>query len=345
MAVKIGINGFGRIGRLVLRAMFETPDKFDIVAVNDLSDADMLAYLLKYDSTQGRFPGKVEVKGGAIVVNGREIRILAEKDPAKLPWRDLKTDVVVEGTGIFTDNKKKADGDKPAKPGYDSHLDAGARKVLITAPTKGSAKLVVIGVNDDKMTAADTCISNASCTTNSLAPVIKVLHETFGIVKGMMTTCHAYTNDQNILDQVHKKSKARARAGALNIVPTTTGAASAIGQVIPELKGKLDGLALRVPVPVGSITDLTVVLARKVTEKDVNDAVQAAANGRMKGIIEYVTDEIVSADIIHNPHSSIFDSNNTMVVDGDMVKVTMWYDNEWGYSCRTADLAAKIAAV
>ncbi|MCY2931563.1 MAG: type I glyceraldehyde-3-phosphate dehydrogenase, partial [Planctomycetota bacterium] len=323
MAVKIGINGFGRIGRLVLRAMFEKPGQFEIVAINDLADADMLAYLCKYDSTQGRFNGKVEAKGNSIVVNGKEIKILAEKDPAKLPWGALKVDVVIEGTGIFTENKKKADGDKPAKPGYDTHLDAGARKVLITAPTKGTAKLIVIGVNDDKLTAADTCISNASCTTNSLAPVVKVLHEKFGILKGLMTTCHAYTNDQ-------KKSKARARAGAMSIIPTTTGAASAIGQVIPELKGKLDGFSLRVPVPVGSITDLSICLAKKVTKDEINAAIKAAAEGPMKGIIEYTTDEIVSADIVHNPASSIFDANNTMVVDGDMAKVTMWYDNEWG---------------
>lgn len=345
MAVKIGINGFGRIGRLVLRAMCDQPGKFDIVAINDLADADMLAYLCKYDSTQGRFAGKVEAKGNAIVVNGHEIQILAEKDPAKLPWGALKADVVIEGTGLFTENKKKAEGDKPAKAGYDSHLDAGARKVLITAPTKGTAKLIVIGVNDDKLTAADTCVSNASCTTNSLAPVVKILHEKFGILKGLMTTCHAYTNDQNILDQVHKKSKARARAGAMSIIPTSTGAASAIGQVIPELKGKLDGFSLRVPIPVGSITDLSVSLAKRVTRDEINAAIKAAAEGPMKGIIEYTTDEIVSADIVHNPASSIFDANNTMVVDGDMVKVTMWYDNEWGYSNRTADLAAMIAAL
>jgi len=322
----------------VLRAMFEKPGKFEIVAINDLADADMLAYLCKYDSTQGRFPGQVSAKGNAIVVNGQEIKVLAEKDPAKLPWGALKVDVVIEGTGLFTDNKKKAEGDKPAKAGYDSHLDGGARKVLITAPTKGTAKLIVLGVNDDKLTAADTCISNASCTTNSLAPVVKVLHEKFGIVKGLMTTCHAYTNDQNILDQVHKKSKARARAGAISIIPTTTGAASAIGQVIPELKGKLDGFSLRVPVPVGSITDLTICLAKKASKDEINAAVKAAAEGKMKGILEYTTDEIVSADIVGNPASSIFDANNTMVIDGDMVKVTMWYDNEWGYSNRVVDL-------
>ena len=337
MAVKIGINGFGRIGRLVFRVMAEKPEQFDVVAINDLSDADMLAYLLKYDSTQGGFPGKVEAKGDSIVVNGKAIKILAIKNPAELPWGKLGVDVVIEGTGIFSSNKT-AD-----KPGYDSHLDAGAKKVIITAPTKGTAKLIVLGVNDAKLTKEDKCISNASCTTNSLAPVAKVLQEKFGIVKGLMTTVHGYTNDQNILDQVHKKSKARARAAAINIVPTTTGAASAVGKVLPELNGKLDGFALRVPVPTGSITDLNVLLARKTTKEEVNAAVKAAADGPMKGIIQYVTDEIVSSDIVHNPYSSIFDSNNTMVIDGDLVKVTMWYDNEWGYSNRTADLAAKMA--
>ncbi len=337
MAVKIGINGFGRIGRLVFRAMIDSPERFDVVAINDLTDADMLAYLLRWDSTQGPFSGTVEAKDGNLVVNGKTVQVVSEKDPAKLPWGKLGVDVVIESTGIFTSNKT-AD-----KPGYDSHLDAGAKKVIISAPAKGTARTVVLGVNDDKITAADQCISNASCTTNSLAPVAKILQDKFGIVKGLMTTCHGYTNDQNILDQVHKKSKARARAAAVNIVPTTTGAASAVGLVMPELKGKLDGFALRVPIPVGSITDLNVLLGKKTTVEEVNAAVKAAADGPMKGIIQYETDEIVSSDIVRNPHSSIFDSNNTMVVDGDLLKVTMWYDNEWGYSNRTADLAEKIA--
>jgi len=338
MAVKVGINGFGRIGRLVFRAMCEEPERFEVAAINDLSDADMLAYLLKYDSTQGRFPGKVVAKQDALVVNGKEVRVLAERDPAKLPWGDMGIDVAIEGTGIFRDNKK--DG----KPGYDSHLDAGAKRVIITAPAKGTAAIIVLGVNDDTLTPDVTCVSNASCTTNSLAPVAKVLNDRFGIVKGLMTTCHGYTNDQSLLDMVHK-NKTRARAAAINIVPTTTGAAIAVGKVLPELNGKLDGFALRVPIPIGSITDLTVMVSKKTSIEEVNETVKSAADGAMKGIIEYVTDPIVSSDVVHNPYSSIFDSNNTLVMDGDMVKVTMWYDNEWGYSCRTADLAEKLAAL
>ena len=338
MAVKVGINGFGRIGRLAFRAMAEQPERFDIVAINDLADADMLAYLLKYDSTQGRFPGKVVAKQDALVVNGKEIKVLSERDPAQLPWGEMGVDVALESTGIFTSNKTDQ------KAGYDSHLDAGAKKVVISAPTKGDATLIVLGVNDDKLTADVKCVSNASCTTNSLAPVVKVLNDKFGIEKGLMTTCHGYTNDQNILDQVHSK-KTRARAAALNIVPTTTGAAVAVGKVLPEVNGKLDGFALRVPVPVGSITDLTLTVSKKTSIEEVNEAIRVAAEGPMKGIIEYVTDPIVSTDVIHDPASSLFDSNNTMVMDGDLVKVTMWYDNEWGYSNRTADLAEKLAAL
>jgi glyceraldehyde 3-phosphate dehydrogenase len=335
MAVKVGINGFGRIGRHVLRAMKEREGEFDIVGINDLSDADMLGYLLKYDSTQGKYAGTVEVKDGALVVDGDEIKVLSEKDPAKLPWGDLGAQVVVESTGVFRDNKK--DG----KPGYDSHLDAGAEKVVISAPSKGTAKMVLLGVNDDELTADDTCVSNASCTTNSLAPVAKVLDETFGVVKGLMTTCHGYTNDQRILDMIHSK-KTRARAAGVNIIPTTTGAAEAVGKVLPNLNGKLTGFALRVPVPCGSITDLTVLLEKEVSADDINAAIKKAADGPMKGIIEYSEEPLVSSDIIHNPHSSIFDANNTLVL-GEMVKVTMWYDNEWGYSCRTADLVKKMA--
>jgi len=338
MAVKIGINGFGRIGRLAFRAMSEEPERFDILAINDLADADMLAYLLRYDSTQGRFPGKVVAKQDALVVNGKEVKVLSQKDPAKLPWGKMGVEVALESTGIFRANKTAE------KPGYDSHLDAGAKKVIISAPTKGTAAIVVLGVNDDILTPQTTCVSNASCTTNSLAPVVKVLHETFGVVKGLMTTCHGYTSDQRILDMIHSK-KERARAGAINIIPTTTGAAVAVGKVLPDLNGKLDGFALRVPVPVGSITDLTVIFSKKTSIEEINETVKAAAEGPMKGIIEYVTDPIVSSDIIHNPHSSIFDSNNTLVMDGDMAKVTMWYDNEWGYSCRTADLIEKMAGM
>jgi len=337
MAVTVGINGFGRIGRLAFRAMAEEGDRFDVVAVNDLSDADMLAYLLQYDSTQGRFPGKVEAKGDVLVVNGQEIKVLSEKDPSKLPWKEMGVTVALESTGVF---RSRSGG---GKPGYDSHLEAGAKKVVISAPCKDEPDAtIVLGVNDNVLTPETLCVSNASCTTNSLAPVAKVLHETFGIVKGVMTTCHGYTADQRLLDMIHK-NKTRARAAAVNIVPTTTGAAKAVGLVMPELKGKMDGFALRVPTPVGSITDLSVLLGKKTSVDGVNEAVKKAADGPMKGIIEYVTDEIVSSDVIHNPHSSLFDSNNTLVIGGDLVKVTMWYDNEWGYSCRTADLIEKMA--
>ncbi|MBN1942072.1 MAG: type I glyceraldehyde-3-phosphate dehydrogenase [Phycisphaerae bacterium] len=338
MGVKIGINGFGRIGRLVFRAMSEEPERFDIVAINDLAAAELLAHLLKYDSTQGRFPGKVVAKQDALVVNGKEVKVLGEKDPAKLPWGKMGVEVAVESTGIFTANKTAE------KAGYDSHLDAGAKKVIISAPSKGTASMIVLGVNDNALTPEITCVSNASCTTNSLAPVVKVLHEKFGIVKGLMTTCHGYTNDQRILDMIHKDPR-RARAAAINIIPTTTGAAAAVGKVLPELNGKLDGYALRVPVPTGSITDLTVVFEKKADIEAINEAVRLAAEGPMKGIIEYTSDPIVSSDVIHNRHSSIFDSGNTKVIDGDLAKVTMWYDNEWGYSCRTADLAEKMAAM
>jgi glyceraldehyde 3-phosphate dehydrogenase len=337
MATKVGVNGFGRIGRLVVRALMEKPDKFQVMAINDLFDADMLAYMFKYDSTQGKFPGKVEVKGTSIVINGKEIPILGEKDPAKLPWGKMGVDVVLESTGKFT--SRAADG----KAGYDTHLTAGAKRVLLSAPAKDKPDAtIVLGVNDDTLNASMKCISNASCTTNSLAPACKVLHEKIGIVKGLMTTIHAYTNDQAILDMPYK-DKRRGRAAALNTVPSTTGAAKALGEVIPALKGKLDGYALRVPVPDGSITDLTFLAARKTSVEEINEAMKAAAEGPMKGIIEYETDPIVSSDIIGNPASSIFDSTNTIVLDGDMVKVTMWYDNEWGYSCRSMDLIERIA--
>ena len=337
MATKVGINGFGRIGRLVLRAMVEKGDKFQIMAINDLFDADMLAYMFKYDSTQGKFPGKVEVKGTSIVINGKEVPILNEKEPAKLPWGKLGVDVVLESTGRFT--SRAAEG----KPGYDTHLQAGAKRVLLSAPAKDKPDAtIVLGVNDSELNASMKCISNASCTTNSLAPACKVLHEKIGIVKGLMTTVHAYTNDQAILDMPYK-DKRRGRAAALNTVPSTTGAAKALGEVIPALKGKLDGYALRVPVPDGSITDLTFIAAKKTSKEEINGVMKAAAEGPMKDIIEYVTDPIVSSDIIGNPASSIFDSNNTIVLDGDMVKVTMWYDNEWGYSCRSMDLIERIA--
>ncbi len=337
MATKVGINGFGRIGRLVLRAMVEKGNKFQIMAINDLFDADMLAYMFKYDSTQGKFPGTVEVKGTSIVINGKEIPILGEKDPAKLPWGKMGVDVVLESTGKFT--SRAVEG----KAGYDTHLTAGAKRVLLSAPAKDKPDAtIVLGVNDNELKASMKCVSNASCTTNSLAPACKVLHEKIGIVKGLMTTVHAYTNDQAILDMPYK-DKRRGRAAALNTVPSTTGAAKALGEVIPALKGKLHGYALRVPVPDGSITDLTFLAARKTSVEEINGAMKAAAEGPMKDIIEYVTDPIVSSDVIGNPASSIFDSTNTIVLDGDMVKVTMWYDNEWGYSCRSADLIERIA--
>ena len=337
MAIKVGINGFGRIGRLVVRAMAPTFDKFQVMAINDLFDADMLAYMFKYDSTQGKFQGKVEAKGSAIVINGQEIPILGEKDPAKLPWGKMGVDVVLESTGKFTSRATEG------KAGYDTHLQAGAKRVLLSAPAKDKPDAtIVLGVNDDILKPSMKCISNASCTTNSLAPACKVLHEKIGIVKGLMTTIHAYTNDQAILDMPYK-DKRRGRAAALNTVPSTTGAAKALGEVIPALKGKLHGYALRVPVPDGSITDLTFLAARKTTVEEINNMMRAAAEGPMKGIIEYVDEPIVSSDVIGNPASSIFDSTNTIVLDGDMVKVTMWYDNEWGYACRSVDLVERLA--
>ena len=339
MAVKVAINGFGRIGRLVFRVMAERASEFDVVAINDMFDADMLAYMLKYDSTQGRFPGEVCAKGAAIIVNGKEIPVLCEKDPSKLPWGKLGVDVALEATGRFT--SKAADG----KPGFDSHLAAGAKRVILSAPAKDKPDAtIVLGVNDGDLNASMKTVSNASCTTNSLAPVAKILHEKIGIVKGLMTTIHAYTNDQAILDMPYK-DKRRGRAAAVNIVPSTTGAAKALGEVVPALKGKLHGYALRIPVPTGSITDLTFIAARKTSAEEINNLIKEAAAGAMKGIIEYVTDPIVSSDIVHNPASSIFDSTNTMVLADDMVKVTMWYDNEWGYSNRTADLIKRMAAL
>ena len=337
MAVKIGINGFGRIGRLVLRAMAAKPETFEVTAINDLFDADMLAYMLRYDSTQGRFPGKVVAKQNAIVVNGREILTVSEKDPAGLPWGKTSVDVVIEATGVFRTRSAKG------KPGYDTHLSAGAKRVLLSAPAKDSPDAtIVLGVTDELLTPECKCVSNASCTTNSLAPVCKVLHEGIGVVKGLITTIHAYTNDQAILDMPHK-DKRRGRAAAINIVPSTTGAAKALGEVYPALKGKMHGYALRVPVPTGSITDLTFMAAKKTSVEEINEIVRTAAEGPMKGIIEYCTDPIVSSDIVGNPASSIFDSTNTIVLDGDMVKVAMWYDNEWGYSVRTIELAERMA--
>jgi len=338
MAIRVAINGFGRIGRFVLRAMIEQhSDAFEIVAINDLAPPRHLAYLLKYDTTQGTFPGEVHVEAKALRVEGRTIKTFAETDPAVLPWGELDVDVAIEATGRFR-NPKTA-----SKPGYDTHLDAGAKRVIITAPTAGPARVVVLGVNDETLTAEDRCVSNASCTTNSLAPVVKVLHDALTIEQGLMVTVHAYTGEQRLVDAIQLKDLRRGRAAAMNIIPTTTNAAQAIGLVIPQLNGKLDGYALRVPVPAGSITDLTVNVRTRTDVDQVNQAIEKAAEGSLGRYLEYVDEPIVSSDIIGNPHSSIFDSRNTLVIDESMVKCTMWYDNEWGYSCRTAELAKKIA--
>ncbi|MBL9123654.1 MAG: type I glyceraldehyde-3-phosphate dehydrogenase [Planctomycetaceae bacterium] len=336
MPIRVGINGFGRIGRQVFRILMARGSEFEVVGINDITDNKMLATLLKYDSTHRRYPGTVSYDENSITVDGKRVPVFAEKDPAKLPWGDLKTDVVLESTGIFTSRAK--DG----KPGYDSHLQAGAKKVVLSAPASDTPDLTcVLGVNDDKLTADMKCISNASCTTNCLAPVAKVLNDKFGIVKGLMTTVHSYTNDQRVLDLPHKDPY-RARAAAQNIIPTSTGAAKAVGLVIPELKGKLTGISLRVPTPTGSVVDLTAVTKQKVTKEEVNAAIKAAAEGPMKGILSYTTDPIVSSDIIGDPHSSIFAADWTDVIDGDLVKVVSWYDNEWGYSSRSVDLLARV---
>ncbi len=336
-AVRVGINGFGRIGRILFRVMASRPAEFDVVAINDLGSPQSLAMLLKYDSVHGRFNGTVEATKDGLVVNGKRIRICAERDPRNLPWKAETVEVAVESTGFFTSREK--DG----KPGYDSHLSAGARKVILSAPAKDSPDLTcVLGVNDNKLTPEHHCVSNASCTTNCLAPMVKVLHENFGLEKGLMTTIHAYTNDQRVADQLHEDPH-RSRAAALNIIPTSTGAAKAVGLVLPELNGKLTGISLRVPVPAGSITDLVATLNRSVTKEEVNAAMKSAAQGSLKGILEYNEDPIVSSDIIGNPHSCVFDAGWTSVISGNMIKVLGWYDNEYGYSSRTADLIVRIA--
>jgi glyceraldehyde 3-phosphate dehydrogenase len=337
MAVKVGINGFGRIGRLVFRSMAERPNEFDVVAVNDLTDPKHLATLLKYDTVHGRFPGTIEAGEGKLIVAGKTIQVLKEREPAKLPWKQLGVEVVVESTGFFTEREGP-------KGGFADHLKAGAKRVIISAPAKGPDLTVVLGVNDNKLTPELRCISNASCTTNCLAPMAMVLDQKFGIVRGSMITVHAYTNDQRVSDLIHEDLR-RARAAALNIIPTSTGAAKAIGQVLPALDGKLDGIALRVPVPDGSITDLTVELKQEVTPDQVNQAFREAAAGPLKGILAYTEDPVVSSDIIDDPHSCVFDAKSTLVLPkgkGPMVKVLGWYDNEWGYSCRTADLVARV---
>jgi glyceraldehyde 3-phosphate dehydrogenase len=330
MAVKVGINGFGRIGRLVFRRALELGN-IDIVGINDLTDAKTLAHLLKYDSIHGRFNGTVSVDGNSIVVNGSKILITAEKDPAKLKWSESGAEVIIESTGVFRSQEACM-----------KHIEAGAKKVILTVPAKGTIDAtIVLGVNDDDLKGDEQVVSNASCTTNCLAPMAKVLNDKFGIQKGYMTTVHSYTNDQVILDLPHSDLR-RARAAAVSIIPTTTGAAKAVGLVIPELKGKLDGFALRVPTPDGSITDLVAVLNKDVTVEEINAAMKEASEGSMKGILEYCEDPIVSADIVGNPHSNIFDSLSTMA-NGNLVKIVGWYDNEWGYSCRVVDLLVKIA--
>lgn len=329
--MKVGINGFGRIGRLVFRRILEVGD-VDVVAVNDLTSAEVLAHLLKYDSVHGTIPNEVKATEDAIIVDGKEIKVLAQKDPAQLPWKDLGVDLVIESTGKFRDREKAS-----------LHLQAGAKKVIITAPAKGQDVTIVMGVNE-KMYDKNNhhIISNASCTTNCLAPIVKVLHENFNIQKGLMTTIHAYTNDQVILDFPHKDLR-RARAAAMSMIPTSTGAASAIGEVIPELKGKLDGIAIRVPTPDVSVVDFAAVVEKEPTKEEVNAALKKAAEGEMKGILAYCEAPLVSMDFLHNAHSSIVDAQLTNV-KGNLVKVFSWYDNEWGYSCRVVDLAKYVMA-
>ncbi len=326
--LKIAINGFGRIGRLTFRALLAKED-VQVVAINDLTDTKTLAHLFKYDSVHGKLTQKISHTDNSISIDGHEVKVFSQKDPTQLPWKELEIDLVIECTGIFRNREKM---------GY--HITAGARKVLLSAPADGDVKTVVLGVNDDDLTAEDTLISNASCTTNCLAPMAKVLHENFGIVKGYMTTTHAYTADQNLQDAPHKDLR-RARAAALSIIPTTTGAAKAVSLVLPDLEGKLDGFALRVPVPTGSATDLTVQLEKETTADEINELMKAAGLNAMKGILEYTEEPIVSADIVGNPHSCIFDADLTSA-NGNLVKIVGWYDNEAGYSARLADMAVRM---
>jgi len=330
MATRIGINGFGRIGRQVLRAILERhAGKLEVAAINDLTDAKTNAHLFKYDSTYGRYPGAVEAAADGLIIDGKLLKVLAQRDPGSIPWGEQGVEIVVESTGIFTDAVKAS-----------AHLKGGAKKVVISAPARGEDLTVVLGVNDNRYDPKrHHVISNASCTTNSLAPLVKVLHDNFTVRHALMTTVHAYTNDQRLLDQFHEDLR-RARSAAQNIIPTTTGAARAVGVVIPELQGKLNGMALRVPVATGSISDLTATVERRVSVTEVNRAFQEAASNSLKGVLEYTEDPIVSSDIVMNPHSCIFDALSTMVMEGTTVKVLGWYDNEWGYSCRTADLCA-----
>jgi len=331
MAIKVGINGFGRIGRMVFRIM-EERGGFDVVAINDLTDAKTLGHLLKYDSTHGKFKGTVEAKEKSLVVNGKEIEILSVKNPAELPWKAEGAQVVIESTGVFRERAKIA-----------LHLEAGAGKVILTVPAKDEIdNMIVLGVNDEALKETDKIVSNASCTTNCLAPMVKVLNDEFGLKQGLMTTVHAYTNDQSILDLPHSDLR-RARAAAENIIPTTTGAAKAVGKIIPELEGKLNGMAMRVPVKDGSVVDFVAEVEKEVTAETVNEAMKKAAGSSLKGIMEYSDEPLVSLDIVGNPYSCIFDSLSTMVIGKNMVKIIGWYDNEWGYSNRVVDLAGKIA--
>ena len=331
MTTRVGINGFGRIGRNFFRAALKQGADFEVVAVNDLTDTKTLAHLLKYDSILGRFDGEVSFTEDSLIVNGKEIKVLAQRNPADLPWGELGVEVVVESTGFFTDGEK-------AK----AHIEAGAKKVVISAPAKNVDGTFVMGVNDGDYTNDLTIVSNASCTTNCLAPLAKVLHENFGIERGIMTTIHSYTGDQRILDAPHKDLR-RARAAALNMIPTKTGAAQAVALVLPELKGRFDGLAVRVPTPTGSLTDLTFVAEKEVSVEAVKAAVKAAAEGELKGVLEYTEDPIVSHDIVGNPHTSIFDATETKVI-GNLVKVLSWYDNEWGYSNALVRLTALVGS-
>ncbi|MDX9852759.1 MAG: type I glyceraldehyde-3-phosphate dehydrogenase [Tenuifilaceae bacterium] len=330
--IKVAINGFGRIGRNVFKIALERPE-IEIIGINDLTDTKTLAHLLKYDSTQGRFNGEVSFDAEGIIVNGKKYRVHAEKSPLTIKWIE-NPDVVVESTGIFTKRESE-------KGGYGDHLKNGAKKVVLTVPAKDEIdRMIVLGVNDNDLKPEDKCVSNASCTTNCLAPVVKVLNDAFGVERGFMNTIHSYTNDQRILDAPHSDLR-RARSAAVSQIPTTTGAAKAVGKVIPELKGKLDGLAVRVPTPTGSLVDFVAILKKEVTKEEVNAAMKLAAEGPMKGVLEFCEDPIVSVDVIHNSHSSIFDADSTMVM-GNMVKVLSWYDNEWGYSCRVVDLVQKL---